>query len=1142
MKKLFLFLFSVIAFCLASVMPATAQNEVTLDINAKTGDWTASGSPTYASEYATASQDPGVRIQHWARNNDHRNNMYFYDGTNLGIYSAFGSTESEDYRIYPSTGWYVKAVSFDFVTGVHPSYKNPDGVQVSVNGGEEVVSYGVDDLQHFEVDDLDEEAEYAVLTIAQVDKPAFAHTSNFKVTLAKKTALEVAWEEFAAAFNKYSAYSEDDFPAGTEPGCYAPTAVEAFFKAVSDAAPLDGAEDPDEITEAQLKSATKAMDDAYEAMLATKVPFAVTNGYYRFRAAMEYNDGEPRYMSCGKSGDNFIGYWSALADPEDTYASIWKVTKSGDNYDVVNVMNNTRYNGTRVSNAMALTTEAADPLAFDAVRFEDASYLNIRLSSAAANAGNYLHQGSHGNGSGTSGLIVTWYSLGEPGGTPKLSATEWVVEAVSEGDISTARAAYNDWKAHQDLVAQYTPLFTTAAGELAKAQDGCEGEALITSADQFYSECSDSDEGQDFGALIDGETSSYWHSDWHSGNVPDHSHWLQVDLSEATYSFVRMTVTRRPVVNDHITRWGVFGSDDADASEEEWTEVATLFTPYGNNKETISGLVFDGKGFKHLRFYIDGTSTGRGYGHMSEFQLYKVESLAETAFGKAGASATTLESVITAQKDFTSDDITQSTYNTLKSAYDAFHSKFSDPTEMRELIQAAEGLAAGIILGDNPGQWSNASVVDALKSALSAAKAYDEAGNYDPATTANHVSTLTAQMEAVKAAANPIKADTWYRIRFGTEEEFTAGGWDLVAGAATETDDALWGKYVAVAKYADGGHESLDPYDVRIGSQLYFLDASLIDDDDKALFRFIDKGEQGYLLQNKATGLFLKAAGTSGAVTLSIIPSFFTASALGYGQNLIAAKDLAGNAQSYLHAQVSHNVLVTYNAYTLGSRSGLYLEDAGSASDVDTDFSMDIIPGRFYSFCYPVDLSTDEGKMLTVSSAQGTVINLSSTSGAAAGEPFFYLYGEPSEYSADNTPEAITFKHGMTIANEPKTEGAIKGTYVSKSIGQGYVVVDTNNPSKFSVTRQLLGGSVPANSAYIESSESLPYTADLTIIIDGETVIDGVRDLEGTLKSVYTNGDIYTLDGRRVAKGNLDTLRTLGRGIYIINGVKVAVK
>ena len=1142
MKKIYALLTLLGLFLFGGVVPTAAQNEVSLSINGKTGTWVAVGSPVYASEYATASENPGVHIQHWSRTNGHNNNMWFYDGTNLGIYTSVGgSTESEDYRIYPSAGWYVKKVSLDFVTGVHPSYANPAGVKVSVNGDEPVISQGTEDLQHYEIDDLDPEQPYAVLTIGQVDKPVFANTSNFTITLKKQDPIVAAWAEFTATFDKYSAMSAEDFPVGTEPGCYDEAAVTAFFDAIDAAAGIDN-EDPESITVEMLNAATKKMNDAYEAMIASKVVYQVANGYYRFRTGMQYSDGNPKYLMSYTLDQTQNAYWGTPGDAEDALAAIWRITKSGEFYDVLSVMSNGRFATVATSAAATLSAESTNLLAIEAAGTDGTDvFVNGRLSTAASGGAFYIHQNGHGGGNNSSGNIVGWYSTFSNGNP---AASEWVLEPVDESEVQQLKSDYQTWKVHQELVAQYNPLFTTATAELAKSQDGVEGAALITDAEQFYSEWSDSDEGQDFGALIDDDPTTYWHSDWHPGNVPNHTHWLQVDLSQAEYSLVRMTITRRAVANDHITRWSVFGSDDPEADEASWTEVATLFTPYGNNKETLSGLVFDGKGFKHLRFYIDGTTTNRGYGHVSEFQLYKVESLNGSAFAAAGAAATTLESTILAQKDITSADLTQANYNTLKSAYDAFHAKFSDPTEMRNLIKQAEEFAAGIVTGDNPGQWSDASSVNALNGTIVAAKQYDETGNYEPAKTADFVSTLTAQMETIKAAANPVKPDTWYRFRFGTQEEFIEGGWDLVAGDGKDTDAELWGKYVAVGQYDGSAVEPIDLMDVRMGTRLFFLDSSDISDEDMSLFRFVECGNKGYMLQNKATGLFLKAAGTSGSVTLSIVPSFFSTSALGYGQNLIAAKDMAGNAQSYLHAQVSQNTLVTWNATNVGSRSGLYIEEVGSASGFDgSEFAMDIMPGRFYSFCYPVDLSTTEGKMLTVSSAEGTTVNLTTVNQAAAGEPFIYLFGELSDYSADNSPEVVVFKHGMDIADEPKTDGAIKGTYVAKKVGAGFILVDANNPTIMSVTRDLLGDAVDAYSAYIQSTESLPYSADITVVIDGETVIDGVHDLSATLNSVYRKGEIFTLDGRRVSSnGNIDDARRLGRGIYIINGVKVAVK
>lgn len=1133
MKKIYELLTVLGLFLFGGIVPATAQNEVTIKLCSTTGDWgkwNNNPNSPWASTWLTTATEPQLTLAHVKGNN----NMNYWDGTNIKCYNSVGgSTQNEDYSITVSAGWYITSVSFDFFSD------NANGIAVNLadQGAVECFSTDAADAEHVEYTNDDGSVQKVIFNVATLGSGTnFARTLNFIVKVKLQDNITKAWADFTSTFDKYTAMSADNFPVGTEPGCYDEAAVTAFFNAVEEAAAIDN-EDPETITAEMLNAATKKMNDAYDAMIASKVIYQVANGYYRFRTGMQYSDGNPKYLMSYTLDQSNNAYWGTPGDAEDALAAIWKITKSGEFYDVLSVMSNGRFATVATSAAATLSAESTNLLAIEAAGTDGTDvFVNIRLSTAASGAAFYIHQNGHDGGNNSSGNIVGWYSTFSNGNP---AASEWVLEPVDESEVQQLKSDYQTWKVHQELVAQYNPLFTTATAELAKSQDGVEGAALITDAEQFYSEWSDTDEGQDFGALIDDDPTTYWHSDWHPGSVPNHTHWLQVDLSQAEYSLVRMTITRRAVVNDHITRWSVFGSDDPEADEASWTEVATLFTPYGNNKETLSGLVFDGKGFKHLRFYIDGTTMNRGYGHVSEFQLYKVESLNGSAFAAAGAAATTLESTILAQKDITSADLTQANYNTLKSAYDAFHAKFSDPTEMRNLIKQAEEFAAGIVTGDNPGQWSDDSSVNALNGTIVAAKQYDETGNYDPAKTADFVSTLTAQMETIKAAANPVKTDTWYRIRFGTQEEFIEGEWDLVAGDGTDTDAELWGKYVTVGQFDGSSVEPIDITDVRMGTRLFFLDASDISDEDMSLFRFVESGDKGYLLQNKATGLFLKAAGTSGSVTLSIIPSFFSASALGYGQNLIAAKDLAGNAQNYLHAQVSQNTLVTWNATNVGSRSGLYIEEVGSAAGFDdTEFAMDIKPGQFYAFCYPTDLTTSEGKMLSVSSVANKTVELTTITSAAAGQPFLYLFETVEDYNADNSDEAVAFRHGYEFATEPQEAGVLTGVFAQKTLGAGYIKAVEN---RLEVTDGM--GAVKAYEAYITSPVTVTKADNITVVIDGDKVIDGVHDLGATLNIVYRKGDIFTLDGRRVSSnGNIDDLRRYGRGVYIINGVKVAVK
>ena len=146
---------------------------------------------------------------------------------------------------------------------------------------------------------------------------------------------------------------------------------------------------------------------------------------------------------------------------------------------------------------------------------------------------------------------------------------------------------------------------------------------LVTDASQLSSPWTEPTEGS-LEALLDGNTETFWHSNWSDGAVAGHTHYLQVDLVEPVSENICMVFTRRNAENDHITQWDVFGSNAPDGS---WIEIARISTPYNNKYETLTSYAFDTFGFRYLRFYIDDT-TGegngtRGYGHLSEFRLYK---------------------------------------------------------------------------------------------------------------------------------------------------------------------------------------------------------------------------------------------------------------------------------------------------------------------------------------------------------------------------------------------------------------------------------------------------------------------------------------------------------------------------------------
>ena len=416
-------------------------------------------------------------------------------------------------------------------------------------------------------------------------------------------------------------------------------------------------------------------------------------------------------------------------------------------------------------------------------------------------------------------------------------------------------------------------------------------------------------------------------------------------------------------------------------------------------------------------------------------------------------------------------------------------------------------------------------------------------------------------MDEIKGKANGIKADTWYRIRFDSEANFEKYCWDKVAGEAVVSeedesvqDEALWDKYVVVAKAeANDGVRSVVPIyadEARLNNSLFVDDDADIEEKALSEFRFIAVGDTAFMLQNRGTGLFVKAAGTSGGMTLSLQPSLFSVKPLGYGQNLIAAKDLYGTNQNYMHIQRSYNQVVTYDTTTPGSRSGLLLEEVGDASgSTEPGFQMDVKAGALYAMCYPVDITVEEGsgKLYSVEKVEGTHITFTQIDKAEAGHPFVYVFGEVEEFDEESTDDVVTMHHGYDIAREPVTGSNFAGTYVQKELGEGYIVTGgalhevlgahsgDYALNKFYVTEKFITNSVNANGAYIIPEAGT--FGDITFDFDGTE--DGIVEV---VKNISRTGNIYSIDGRLVGRGNINSLSGMNKGVYIINGTKVVVK
>lgn len=1209
MKKFYLFLTAVLALFAICTTKAIAADPIRVNLNVDNMEWVkwnsnADKTLAWGSVIKTIS-GPEITITHT------NNNMAFWNRQDLQFYALVGSAHPQNYVLTVEKGYKIMEVGCDFVVGTHPITKPSVaeyGVSLSINGEEAAVSTvsaadyqaGTGTATHTEIKDISYEGNNVTevtLSVDFVDNEAlegknnaiFVNTLGLYVIVEPLEGMEKAIIDLQAAFNKYNVV--DQFVEGTEPGCYPLALISALETALirADYDELEFSGELETMTEDDIRARITALEDAYNALVAAKIPISLADGYYRIRTRTMYTntidtgekDGNQQPITREESmykyirnviGENEItSRWQNRTDKADDEAlMLFQLTNKDGFVDLMNVATETRFNDISASGNIVSSKEADGLLYVDAYETADNETSVFIRMAEKKDENNSLHQSGHGGGTGVSGALVGWYAIVSGEAQP---ASLWVFESVPESEVQAIMEAYIPVKERNEMLAEYHKIYDDAAAKIEVAKDPIiSDEALITSADQLSSPWTEPSEGS-IEALIDGNTGTFWHSAWSNGNVANHTHYLQVALPDGEYSELTLRITRRAVSNDHVTLWGVYGSNDAEAADEAWVELASLPTPYGNNTETLNTKGFETQGYKYLRFYIDGTTTGRGYGHASEFQLFPIYQNPNSQYAKLGEIATNLDAIVKAQADKEEDAITKEDFETLKAAYEAFISQIVDPTELRQLLTQLDGKASMIVIGTQPGFWKDNSTAAAFNNAYDAAKAYNEAGVYTRTESDQHVATLTRLSNTITDAAIGIEEGKWYRFRFGTEEEYDNYGWEKKPASESvleETQDvlheALFGKYVTIGNIVSESIEyKVDKVDgegnptgeqedkkatqyiieeanlaeVAVGQTLVLDATADIPNPDFALFRFVAANDSTYMIQNKATGLFIKT-GVTGHTTLSAHPSLFKVSAMGYGANAIKATSISGADNNYLHIQAGDNSLVTWNANTPGSNSALFIEEAEAvASNYDgSSFNINLKPGSVNTFCYPVNIEYREG-IYGVNRIEGNELVLAPlTNGVAAGRPFIFINGETENYDAelDDDYEPVPFKHGYEINPEPYTSSYLKGTYTEKTLERGDVVAEGN---QFIVIKDVMhGGSIFGNQAYISKENNFTFSEPVTLNITAEE--DGIA---AAIADVAKNGVIYTIDGRVVSRnGNLNTISRLPKGIYLLNGRKVTVK
>ncbi|MEE1236129.1 MAG: hypothetical protein UHS50_10655, partial [Bacteroidaceae bacterium] len=494
-----------------------------------------------------------------------------------------------------------------------------------------------------------------------------------------------------------------------------------------------------------------------------------------------------------------LAAWHTL-DLEDC-RDVWYITRNEDN--TVNMINAATEMGfyqmgspVRMHIADSAKVMKIDWAGKEEVTFngetKERDILYIRKDGDPTN-GYYIHQLSHGRGTGEGDNLCVWnatYNMGVPYDSDK-GTSEWFLEPVSNEEAQALIEAYAPIKNHDVLVMQYKDI-------LSKAQAGMEvaleaySQAYITKNEQFSSSVTEPNEGS-LSNLLDGNSDTFWHSAWSSGSRPMGTHFIDITFDEPIEGDIHAWIQRRGSNgnDDNPILWNIYGSNEEtalesqadfdNAAEEEWAGQVTagwelikdsVSTPWSSSAPTVVTPDFNvPTPYKYMRFVCIQTTgpngasyENRGYFHMGGFQIYKT--IGKPQIEAMGEVGTTMQAEIEKGVNIADEDITIEDLNSLTAAYEAFKALLKDPTEMRNTVAQYKNYPDMLVVGEEPGTWDGDAEANALAEIITAANEYDKGGSYDQAKLDEYVAGIKAAAETFMKAAKGISTDKWYRFRF----------------------------------------------------------------------------------------------------------------------------------------------------------------------------------------------------------------------------------------------------------------------------------------------------------------------------------------------------------------------------------------
>lgn len=1017
------------------------------------------------------------------------------------------------------------------------------------------------------------------------------HCAELQVYKAnEQAALAGAINELLMAYDRYLPYNPNELSIGTGFGQYSDTEAWAAFQQDM-AVAQKYAETLDEggtVSKEDINAIVDKVEADYKAIMASLVTFSMPDGYYRIVGGMKYYteqesgetdlEGNPvmerSYYDIAMFGSLDGWCWWGARDEKDA-RQLWKLSMVGKDVKMVNAATGMQCAGLS-GDAISMSAEVDTLMGFDYVGTEDNhDIFYIRYASShtdyEANGNTYFHQWGHGKGAGqASHKLCLWQATWNKGEAyvGDKGTSEWYLEPVGDDEAQALLDAFDLVKNHDKMVLNYQEYISKAQAGLDMAKDIRNvyvpdmKNPVIKATSQFHSLWTEVKEGS-LDNLLDGDPNTFWHSAWSSGVATGpHQASLDVTVDEPLIGMYEVYVVRRNTDNDHITRTSLYGSNDETALQEtadtKWTLICdNVSMPwYSGQKDVYSQPFAISEPYKYLRFYEED---GRGkdqdsyrcFGHYATFQIYPANKLKPSQYETLGDVASTLNALVDAYPSLDMAALTIEQYNMLVQAYDAFAAKLVDPAPLRNAISNNRKYPDYVRVGDAPGFWTSEETGTALAKVIADAARYDSLSVLTQQQSDQYIADIKAAKDALFAVALPVDTTKWYHLKFDTEENFNLHNWSK----DNIKHGTLYGQRLAVGVRPDENEVGsvLDDADIQPGSEIYYFSDEQVTNEAASQFRFVALTDSTFAIQNRASGLFIHrdVIKNSGGISLQWIPAAFTVKPIGYGQNILYMTGIDGTAVSYAHLNAweqTTSFLGTWDDSNPGCNSHFLIE---AAEDIDFENysaqrTIKRLCGDISPLCYPYGMSTDCGSaympMGCFSKDGESFLALKNVDvNIQPGTPFFVI--PEGEYNGETT-EDVQFTLGNSLTSEPKSVAGLYGTFMDKWLGTGNVVFTDNMAKGVEGTDNGRNFCVPAGSAYLVYGEtSLPEGAEYDIAIKINGKFDDMTSISNTVSNVAKRGNVYSLDGQILRQNaTLNDVKSMGRGLYIINGVKVLVK